>query len=164
MPKDQRQLRHLLSLLAQLQKGRFAGHRFHELRDPIQDALVFFCHANVCVRLDIVGRSARRNHVVARYGGAIVARDAIVVLLLGRRGCSSGCLSLGLRLRLCLKLTMLRYMMMWLLVVGLGPLALILLLVREDMLHLLLRLVVFRDLRGVRVWRKKLGRLRWTNK
>jgi hypothetical protein len=64
------------------------------------------------------------------------------VLLLGRGGGCGGCLSLclclRLRLRLCLELTMLGYMMVWLLVVSLGPLARILLLVREDMLHLLL--------------------------
>jgi hypothetical protein len=53
---------------------------------------------------------------------------------------------LCLRLRLCLclylKLSVLAYMMMRLLVVALGPLARVLLLVREDVLHLLLLLVV----------------------
>jgi hypothetical protein len=57
-------------------------------------------------------------------------------------------LRLGLRLRLlCLKLTVLAYMVVRLLVVTLGPLARVLLLVREDMLHLLLILAVVRDVR-----------------
>ena len=51
----------------------------------------------------------------------------------GRGGCLR--LSLCLRLRLEL-LTMLSYMVMGLLVVTLGPLARVLLLVRENMLHL----------------------------
>jgi hypothetical protein len=112
------------------------------LRDPVKNALVLVRHADVCVRLDVVGRPTRRYHVVAWYRGAIVARDAIVVLLLSRRGCSSGRLCLRLRLRLCLKLTVLAYMVVLLLVMTLGPLARVLLLVREDMLHLSLILVV----------------------
>ena len=62
------------------------------------------------------------------------------MLLLRRGGCGGGLLRLDLLL--CLELTMLLgYMMMRLLVVALGPLARILLLVREDMLHLLLILL-----------------------
>jgi hypothetical protein len=47
-----------------------------------------------------------------------------------------------LRLGLCLQLPVLAYMVVLLLVMTLGPLARVLLLVREDMLHLSLILVV----------------------
>jgi hypothetical protein len=148
VPEYQSQLRHLFALLAQLQEGGLARCRLHELRDPVKHSLVLLCDVDVGVCLNIVGRSAR-DHVVARQRGSVVARDAIVVLLLGRRGCCGCCLCLGL------KLTVLRYMVMRLLVVRLGPLTLVLLLVREDMLHLLLRLVVSRGvevIRGVERW------------
>jgi hypothetical protein len=150
MPEYQGQLRDLFALLAQLQQRRFARHRLHELRDPVQNALIFLRHANVCVRLNVVGRPARSDHVVARQSGAVVARDAIVVLLLGRHGCCGGCLCLRLSLRLRLlrlELTVLAYMVVRLLVMTLGPLARVLLLVREDMLHLSLILVVVQDRR-----------------
>jgi hypothetical protein len=100
--------------------------------------------------LNVVGRPARSDHVVARQSGAVVARDAIVVLLLGRHGCCGGCLCLRLSLRLRLlrlELTVLAYMVVRLLVMTLGPLARVLLLVREDMLHLSLILVVVQDRR-----------------
>ena len=48
---------------------------------------------------------------------------------------------LSLRLRLCLELPVLAYMVMRLLVMTLGPLARVLLLVREDMLHWSLMIV-----------------------
>jgi hypothetical protein len=62
------------------------------------------------------------------------------VLLLRGSGSGSSSLSLRLGLSLCLrlrlKLTMLAYMVIWvLLMVTLGPLARVLLLVREDVLH-----------------------------
>jgi hypothetical protein len=57
-------------------------------------------------------------------------------------------LRLSLRLRLLrLELTVLAYMVVRLLVMTLGPLARVLLLVREDMLHLSLILVVVQDRR-----------------
>ena len=59
------------------------------------------------------------------------------MLLLGSGGGSSGSLSLSLRLSLRLELSVLGYMVVRLLVVALRPLARILLLMREYVLHLL---------------------------
>lgn len=149
VPEYQCKLRHLFSLLAQLQESGLACQWLHQLRNPVQDALVLLRHADFCVRLHIVGWAAGRDDVVARKSGAIVpgGGDAVVVLLLGC-GCGGrGCLCLGLRL--CLELAVLAYMVMRLLVVTLRPLAwVLLLLVREDMLHLLLIPVVLSDLSG----------------
>jgi hypothetical protein len=134
MPQDQGKLRHLLALLAQLEEGGLARVRLHELRNPLQDALVLLRHDGlVVVALDVVGWSpwddaSTRNRI------AVVARHAREVLLLcGRRGDRS-----SLRLRLMrLELALLvAYMVGRVLLVVLRPLARVLLLVWIDVLHL----------------------------
>jgi hypothetical protein len=141
MPENQCQLWDLLPLLAKLKEGRFAGGRLHQLRDPVEDAPVLLRHADIGVRLDVVGRTAR-DDAVALDRCPVVARDPVVVLLLGLGGSGGrgGRLSLRLSLRsLSLKLSVLGYMMIGVLVVALRPLTrVLLLLVREEVLHLLL--------------------------
>jgi hypothetical protein len=154
VPKNQCQLWDLLPLLAQLKEGRLAGSRLHQLRDPVEDAPVLIRHANLGVRLDIVCGAARDN-AVALNRRPIVARNPVVVLLLGLGGGGggSGGLSLRLSLRglcLSLQLTVLGYMMVGVLVVALRPLAgVLLLLVREEVLHWLLIRVRLRASRVV---------------
>lgn len=167
MPQDQSQLRHLFALLAQFQEGRLACGRLHELCDPVQNALVLLRHADVGVRLDVVGGPAR-YHVVVRHGSAVIARDAIVVLLLRGLCCDGGSLSLSLHLTLlclCLKLAMLLgYMVVRLLMVTLRPLSrVLLLLVREDMLHWLLILIGAGEVRRNCGGRRE-RRVRWAGK
>lgn len=135
MPEDERQLRDLLSLLAKLEQRRLPCVRLHELGDPLKYTTVFLRHPSFTTALKVVCRSAR-NEAASRHGGSVVARDALVVLLLScsRGGC--GGLRLRLSLGLCLKLAVLGYMVIRVLVVSPGPLARVLLLVREDVLHL----------------------------
>ena len=140
MPEDQSQLGHLLALLAQFQQGRLARCGLHKLRNPIEHAPVLLCHAHLRVGLHVVRRAARHD-AVAGDSRSIVARDPLVVLLLGLCGSSGGggglCLHLRLR-RLSLQLTVLGYMVIGVLVVALRPLARIVLLrLREEVLHLL---------------------------
>jgi hypothetical protein len=141
MPEDQSQLGHLLALLAQLQQGRLARCGLHKLRNPVEHAPVLFRHADIRVGLHVVRRAARHD-AIAGDSCSIVARDPLVVLLLGLCGSSSGggglCLRLHLR-RLSLHLTVLGYMVIGVLVVALRPLARIVLLrlLREEVLHLL---------------------------
>ena len=164
VPENQRKLGNLLALLAQLQQRCLARGGLHELRYPLEDAPVLFRHADLaCLR--VVRRTAR-NHVVSGETGAVVASDSAVVLLLGGGGGSSSslglclclclCLGLCLCLRLCLRLRLelavLGYMMVGLLVVALLPLARVLLLMREDVLHWLRVLFSARVL-GVGSWR-----------
>ena len=139
MPKDQRQLWDLLSLLAKLEEGRLAGGRLHQLRDPVEDAPVLLRHPDIGVRLEVVGRAAW-DDAIALDRRPVVARDPVVVLLLGLGGSGGGSGSLSLRLRsLRLELSMLGYMVVGVLVVALRPLTrVLLLLVREEVLHLLL--------------------------
>jgi hypothetical protein len=137
VPQDQSQLRNLLSLLAQLQESSLTGSRLHKLGYPLEDAPVLLGHANIS-GLDVVRRSARHD-VVARHGRAVVGRKLLVVSLLGSL---LGSLSLDVRcLRLCLRLrlelTVLGYMVLRLLMMALPPLARVLLLMGEEMLHLL---------------------------
>ena len=142
MPENQGKLGHLLALLAQLQQSRLARGWLHELRNPIEYAPVLFRHADLGVGLHVV-RGAAGYDAVAGDSCPIVARDPLVVLLLGLRGGSGGSGSLRLSLRrlrlgLRLELTVLGYMVVWVLVVALRPLArVVLLLLREEVLHLL---------------------------
>jgi hypothetical protein len=146
MPQDQSQLWHLLALLAELKQGGLACCWLHKLRNPIEHTPVLLRHANLRVRLQIV-RGTARHDAVAGDSCPIVARDPLVVLLLGLCSGSGGggglCLSLRLRLRLRrlslrLELTVLAYMVIGVLVVALRPLArVVLLLLREEVLHLL---------------------------
>ena len=140
MPEDQSQLGHLLALLAQLQQGRLARCGLHKLRNPVEHAPVLLRHADIRVGLHVVRRAARHD-AIAGDSCSIVARDPLVVLLLGLCGSSGGggglCLSLRLH-RLSLQLTVLGYMVVGVLVVALRPLARIVLLrLREEVLHLL---------------------------
>jgi hypothetical protein len=141
VPENQCQFWYLFSLLAQLKEGRLAGGRLHQLRDPVEDAPVLLRHPNIGVRLDVVGRTAW-NDSIALDRRPVVARDPVVVLLLGLGGSGrrGRCLSLRLSLRgLGLELSVLGYMVIGMLVVALRPLTrVLLLLVREEMLHLLL--------------------------
>lgn len=120
MPEDQGKLGHLLPLLAQLQKRRLPRVRLHQLGNPLQHAPVLLGHANLAVALKVICRSSR-DDAAAGHGCTVVARDAIVVLLLslgcGLRGGSGLRLSLSLRLRL--ELTVLGYMVILVLVVAL---------------------------------------------
>jgi hypothetical protein len=142
MPQDQSQLWHLLALLAELKQGGLACCWLHKLRNPIEHAPVLLCHANLGVGLQVV-RGTSRHNAITGDGCSIIARDPLVVLLLGLRGgsCGSGSLCLSLRLRclsLRLELTVLAYMVIGMLVVALRPLArVVLLLLREEVLHLL---------------------------
>jgi hypothetical protein len=142
VPQNQSKLRYLLALLAELKQGGLACCWLHKLRNPVQYAPVLLCHANLGVRLQVV-RGTSRHNAVTGHGRPIIARDPLVVLLLGLRGGGSGSGSLSLslrlsRLRLRLELTVLGYMMVGMLVVALRPLArVVLLLLREEVLHLL---------------------------
>lgn len=144
MPQDQSELWYLLALLAELKQGRLPCCWLHKLRDPVEHAPVLLCHADLCIRLQIV-RGTSRDDAIARDSCSVVTRDPLVVLLLGlRSGGSSGsslCLSLRLRLRrlsLRLELTVLAYMVTRVLMMTLRPLArVMLLLLREEVLHLL---------------------------
>lgn len=144
MPEYQSKLWYLFALLAQLQQGRFACSRLHELRDPVKHTPVLLSHANLGVRLYVV-RGAAGHDAVAGDSCSVVARDTLVVLLLGLcgGGGGGGSLRLSLRLRglrLRLKLAMLSYMVVGVLMVTLRPLARVvlrLLLLREVVLHLL---------------------------
>ena len=140
VPENQSQLRNLFSLLTQFQESRFTRGRLHELSYPLQNAPVLLRHADIRVGLHVVRRAARHD-AIAGDSCSIVARDPLVVLLLGLCGSSSGggglCLSLRLH-RLSLQLTVLGYMVVGVLVVALRPLARIVLLrLREEVLHLL---------------------------
>jgi hypothetical protein len=139
VPENEGKFWHLLPLLAKLEKRRLSRVRLHELSDPVQDAPVLLRQARVTIALEIVRRSTW-DDAAARHAAAVISRDAIVVLLLcGRLLGSLGRLrlrlNLGLRL-LRLKLSMLGYMVIRMLVVSLRPLARVLLLVCEDVLHL----------------------------
>lgn len=145
MPQDQSKLWDLLALLAELKQGGLACRWLHKLRDPIEHTPILLRHANLGVRLQII-RGTSRDDAIARDSGPAVARDPLVVLLLGLRsgGGGGGSLCLSLRLRLCrlslrLELTVLAYMVIGVLVVALRPLArVVLLLLREEvLLHLL---------------------------
>lgn len=134
MPQDQGELWHLLALLAQLEEGRLARVGLHELRNPLQDALVLLRHDGLAIALNIVRRSTW-NDATARHRVAVVASHAREVLLL--RGSRSDRSSLRLRLmRLELSLLLVGYMVGRVLLVVLRPLAGVLLLVRVDVLHL----------------------------
>ena len=133
MPQNQGKLRHLLTLLGQLQESGLARVGLHKLRNPLQDALVFLRHNSLVVALDVVGRSAR-NYAGTWDRGAIVGGHAVEVLLL--RGSSGDSGGLGLCL-MCLQLALLvNYMVGLVLLVVLRPVARVLLLVLVDVLHL----------------------------
>ena len=134
MPKDQGELWHLLALLRQLQERSFARVRLHQLRNPLQDALVFLRHDRLAVALDIVCWPAR-NHAGAWDRGAVVASHAIEVLLLRGSSSHGGSLSLCL-VRLELALLVDYMVLLVLLVVLLRPVPRVLLLVLVDVLHL----------------------------
>lgn len=140
VPESQSQLRNLFSLLTQFQESRFTRGRLHELSYPLQNAPVLLRHSNIGC-LNVVGGPAR-NGIIAGDSGAIIGGELLVILSLGSRLDSLGLL-LGVQLcGLRLMLSVLAYMMLGLLVMGLalsGPVAvlllLLLLLMREEMLH-----------------------------
>ena len=80
MPEYQRQLRHLLSLLAQFQQRRLPRIHMHQLRNILQHALVVFVHDPflVCIRR---ARSSFSSTI-----DVTGAQAAVRVLLSYRRG------------------------------------------------------------------------------
>lgn len=155
MPDDQRQLRHLLSLLAELHERCLPPVGIQQLRDPDEDLAVLLADAAIHARSHGGQRTISRHPWGAGGGrlsgvrtGIAAHREAVVVLMLsyGRSGGSS--LSLGMLLSgergvllllvLSLMLVMLgRMVLLLVLVLQPGGLGLgILMLVGKDVLRL----------------------------